>query len=124
MRARLKQLWRWCRRGLIAASLIVLILFGWVVIGGGFESSVSADCIVVPGAAVWRNRTPSDALLYRLEKAALLYKQGRAPTLIVTGGGVGNYAEANVMCEWLVEHGVPKTAIIIDNDSMNIPRMR
>jgi uncharacterized SAM-binding protein YcdF (DUF218 family) len=117
MRTRLKQLWRWIKRGLIASALVALLLFGWVVIGGGVESSAGADCIVVPGAAVWRNRKPSDALLYRLEKAALLYKEGRAPTLIVTGGGVGNYAEANVMCEWLVKHGVPRSAVIIENDS-------
>ncbi|MCB9933576.1 MAG: YdcF family protein [Planctomycetes bacterium] len=108
---------RLLKRALIGSSLLVLGLFGWVLFGGGIESSEPADCIVVPGAAVWRNRTPSDALLYRLQKAAELYRQGRAPMVIVTGGGEGNYAEGEVMCDWLAEHGVPRSAIIVENQS-------
>lgn len=117
MGPRIKKTLKWCKRGTILAALICLLLFGWVYVGGTVESSDQADCIVVPGAAVWRNRTPSDALLYRLEKAAELYKEGRAPRLIVTGGGEGNYAEAEVMCEWLVNHGVPQEAILTENES-------
>jgi uncharacterized SAM-binding protein YcdF (DUF218 family) len=71
----------------------------------------------VPGAAVWRDRKPSDALEYRLTKAAELYNTGRAPWVIVTGGGEGNYAEAEVMADWLVERGVPRDAIIVENYS-------
>jgi len=109
---------RLLKRALIGAAAIALGLFAWVLFGGGFESSETADCIVVPGAAVWRNRTPSDALLYRLQKAAELHSEGRAPWVIVTGGGEGNYAEGEVMCEWLVDHGVPRGAIIVENESL------
>ncbi|MCA8934607.1 MAG: YdcF family protein [Planctomycetes bacterium] len=117
MRERLKTTLRLAKRVLVVTALITTALFAWVYIGGGLESSQQADCIVVPGAAVWRNRTPSDALLYRLEKAAALYHDGRAPNVIVTGGGEGNYAEGEVMAEWLIQHGVPKPAIIIENES-------
>lgn len=117
MPARLRKTLKWLKRAFVATTVVCLLLFAWVYVGGTVESSDDADCIVVPGAAVWRNRTPSDALLYRLEKAAALYRAGRAPKLIVTGGGEGNYAEAEVMGEWLAEHGVPKSAIITENQS-------
>ena len=117
MRERLHTIKRWIKRLVFCMAAVVITLFAWVVIAGGIESADTADCIVVPGAAVWRNRQPSDALQYRLEKAAELYEQRRAPWVIVTGGGEGNYAEGEVMCEWLTEHGVPRHAIIVENES-------
>ncbi|MCA8913954.1 MAG: YdcF family protein [Planctomycetes bacterium] len=117
MAERLHILKRWVKRLILLVAVPTVGLFAWVVVAGGIESDAKADCIVVPGAAVWRNRQPSDALEYRLEKAALLYRQGRAPRVIVTGGGIGNYAEGEVMCDWLVEHGVPRDAIVVENQS-------
>lgn len=117
MRERLRPLLRFTKRAALLAGGVAILLFSWVFLSGGIESGRNADCIVVPGAAVWRNRTPSDALQYRLEKAAALYRAGRAPYVIVTGGGEGDYAEAVVMGEWLAERGVPETALIIENES-------
>lgn len=117
MRARLKTALRWFKRLLIATAAGCLALFAWVYLGGGMASGARADCIVVPGAAVWPNRQPSDALLYRLESALELYRAGRAPRIIVTGGGEGNYAEGEVMAQWLAQRGVPENAVIIDNAS-------
>ncbi|MCB9894440.1 MAG: YdcF family protein [Planctomycetes bacterium] len=117
MRERLHILKRWLKRLALLVVVPAVALFGWVVFAGGIESDAKADCIVVPGAAVWRNRTPSDALEYRLEKAAFLYREGRAPWVVVTGGGVGNYAEGEVMCDWLIGHGVPRDAIVVENQS-------
>jgi uncharacterized SAM-binding protein YcdF (DUF218 family) len=109
---------RWTLRlGCFLAGVFV-VLFGWLFTAGGIASSASADCIVVPGAAVRPGRVPSDALRYRLEGAVRLYEQGRAPIIIVTGGGKGDYAEADVMQEWLIEHGIPPEAIIAENESM------
>lgn len=85
--------------------------------GGGFHSSRSADCVVVPGAAVRPGRNPSDALRYRLEGALALYREGRAARIIVTGGGEGDYAEAEVMAEWLVNHGVPSEVILLETEA-------
>jgi uncharacterized SAM-binding protein YcdF (DUF218 family) len=108
---------RFLKRLVLFTAIVATGLLGWVLIAGAFESSSNADCIVVPGAAVWRDRKPSDALEYRLTKAAELYKQGRAPWVVVTGGGEGDYAEAEVMADWLIERGVPRNAIIVDNYS-------
>jgi uncharacterized SAM-binding protein YcdF (DUF218 family) len=97
---------------------VVLVLLAWLVSSGGIASSVQADCIVVPGAAIRPGRAPSDALRYRLEGALRLYREGRAPVIIVTGGGTGDYAEAEVMQEWLVNQGVPGHAILAEHESM------
>ncbi|MHC4839551.1 MAG: YdcF family protein [Planctomycetota bacterium] len=109
--------WRITKRVSIVFVLIGTMLFAGVYFGGAIESRENADAIVVPGAAIWRNRKPSDALLYRLHTALDLYHDGRAPMIICTGGGEGNYAEGVVMAEWLIEHGVPKNAILVDNQS-------
>lgn len=107
---------RWLIRAGLALGLPALLLLAWIGIGG-VASDSTADCIFVPGAAVWRNRKPSDALEYRLQHALELYRQGRAPVIVVAGGGKGNYAEAEIMAEWLVEHGVPPAAIIKETTS-------
>lgn len=101
----------------MAAGVTALVLLTAVFSGGGIASGKCADCIVVPGAAVRRGRAPSDALRYRLEGALRLYRQGRAPFIIVTGGGNGDYAEGDVMAEWLLERGVPARAVIRETQS-------
>lgn len=116
MRAFIQTTLRWTRQLLIAVGVVALALLASVYVGG-VESDAKADCIVVPGAAVWPNRQPSDALLYRLETALELYRDGRASTIIVTGGGTGNYAEGVVMGEWLTARGVPETCVIVENHS-------
>ncbi len=107
---------KWGRR-MLWLLLPPSVALACVVSGGAIESSLNADCIVVPGAAVRRGRTPSDALRYRLEAALALYQNQRAPYIIVTGGGEGDYAEAEVMAEWLIERGVPPTAILRESNA-------
>lgn len=116
MPTRWQKLRRFLLRAMICAGLPVIALLAWIS-SGAIASGANADCIFVPGAAVWRNRQPSDALQYRLEHALALYRQGRAPMIVVAGGGQGNYAEAEVMAEWLIERGVPPTAIIKETTS-------
>ncbi|MBX3473211.1 MAG: YdcF family protein [Planctomycetes bacterium] len=116
MPTRWQKLRRFLLRAMIYAGLPVIALLAWIS-SGAIGSGAKADCIFVPGAAIWRNRKPSDALEYRLQHALDLYKQGRAPVIVVAGGGQGNYAEAEVMAEWLIERGVPPTAIIKETTS-------
>jgi uncharacterized SAM-binding protein YcdF (DUF218 family) len=117
----MERLRKFLRFSLRCAALpvgVLLVLAAWLATSGAVPSSADADCIVVPGAAVRAGRVPSDALRYRLEGALRLYQDGRAPVIIVTGGGTGNYAEAAVMKEWLIEHGVPPGAILAEHESM------
>ncbi len=117
MRQLLSRIGTFARRALLVAGGIATCLTGALWFYGARPSSDRADCIVVFGAAVRKGRTPSDALEYRLDHALALYKTGRSRRIIVTGGGEGRYAEALVMADWLVDRGVPREALIIDNES-------
>lgn len=100
----------------LLAVMPPLLLLVWVATGA-LESSRPADCIFVPGAAIRPGRKPSDALEFRLQAALELYQQGRAPRIVVSGGGEGDYAEAEVMREWLIKRGVPEGAILAETTS-------
>lgn len=78
-----------------------------------------ADCIIVLGAKVKPDGEPSTALLKRLEKALECYEEGLAPYIIVCGaqGGDEPCTEAEGMHKWLVAHGVPDSAVIMEDRS-------
>jgi vancomycin permeability regulator SanA len=67
---------------------------------------------VVLGAAQYDGR-PSPALEKRLDHALLLYEQGRAPMVVVTGGRQtgDRFTEATTGYNYLRRHGVPDEAI-------------
>ena len=72
------------------------------------------DAIVVLGAAQYNGR-PSPVLRARLNHALHLYREGHAPRIIVTGGmGLGDTtSEASVGRRFLVSHGVPAGAVVV-----------
>ena len=70
------------------------------------------EAIIVLGAGVWRDRTPSPMLANRLDKAIELYKSGVSDRIIVTGDHrPGEYDEVDVMWEYLVERNIPEEKI-------------
>lgn len=71
-----------------------------------------ADAILVLGAAQYAG-DPSPVFAGRLEHALLLYDDGRAPLVIVLGGGrVGDATtEAEAGVAYLHDHGVPTSAL-------------
>jgi uncharacterized SAM-binding protein YcdF (DUF218 family) len=74
------------------------------------------DAIVVLGAPLHADR-PSEALAERIAAAAALYAEGGAPRVVPTGGVTrgARRAEADVMAEELVRHGVPVDAITVED---------
>lgn len=74
--------------------------------------------IVVLGAAQY-NGHPSPILKGRLETAFRLYRQGRAPGIIVTGGKKpgDRYSEGEVGCRYLKARGVPQAALRCETES-------
>jgi uncharacterized SAM-binding protein YcdF (DUF218 family) len=74
---------------------------------------VGGPAIVIFGAAVRADGTPSAALCRRVE-AALACGRSLSGVLFVPTGGVGRYgpAEADVMAELLRRHGVPDAQIL------------
>lgn len=66
------------------------------------------DAIIVLGAGVWRDRTPSPILRNRLDLAVQLYQAGISDRIIVTGDHrPGEYDEVDVMWEYLIRENVP-----------------
>jgi uncharacterized SAM-binding protein YcdF (DUF218 family) len=79
------------------------------------------DAIVVLGAAQYEGR-PSPIYRARLEHALELYRAGVAPRMVFTGGrGVAGetYSEGGAGRLWALEHGVPDSAILVEEESRN-----
>ncbi len=78
--------------------------------------AVTADAIVVLGAAQY-NGEPSPVFRARLDHAIALWREGRAPLLVTTGGG----QEGDVTTEaasgraYAIEQGVPAEAILMED---------
>jgi len=78
-------------------------------------ASFGADCILVLGAAVYADGTPSAILQDRLDVAARLYRAGIAPKVIVSGNDSDDsHNEARAMKAYLVLQGVPEADVLCD----------
>ena len=76
----------------------------------------NADCILVLGAGVRKDNTPTSMLNDRLEEAVQLYKDKKAPKIIMSGDhGREDYDEVNVMKKFAIEKGVPSSDIFMDH---------
>src|SRR3989339_602329 len=74
------------------------------------------DAIIVPGASVHPDGTPSDVLEHRLLTGIALYEAGKAGAIIVSGDdGQEEYDEGNAMRVYLLEHDVPAEDIFLDH---------
>lgn len=113
---------------IIAAIAAVFALTNLWVLGTQRENIVSddeaaaanADAIVVLGASVMPNGTPSTILQDRLDTAIGLYKEGVADKLIMSGdGGDASYNEPGAMKMYAVEQGVPSQDVFCDRAGFN-----
>lgn len=76
-----------------------------------------ADMLVVLGAALDADGTPCQELAQRLDKAAGLFGQGAAGTILCCGGqDEDGRSEAEAMRAYLVQRGVPRRAVRVDDD--------
>lgn len=133
--------WR-SRRGGVAVLVLLSILVLWVpatplfsgYIGSTLEnryppvpvaSIEKADVIVVLGGGIAHigkreDMLDFDASFDRIYHAVQLYRAGKAPLIIVTGGGPeGRTTEADVMALLLMEFAVPEEVIIKESSSRN-----
>ena len=75
-----------------------------------------ADCILVLGAGVRDDGTPSPMLADRLDYGIALYQSGAADYLLMSGDhGQVQYDEVNVMKQYAMDAGVPSEAIFMDH---------
>src|SRR5881275_2679886 len=82
------------------------------------DEAQPSDVILVLGAAEYRGR-PSPVLRARLDHALELYLRRLAPRIMTTGGAGGDpvFTEGGVGRSYLISHGVPSEAIIVENES-------
>lgn len=116
--------------GLIIKLMTTLALLGALAFGVLFGLLIyrehtlprpgSVDAMIVLGAQVNPDGTPSVQLEWRLTKALEVYQTKRTP-IVVTGaqGADEPRTEASVMREWLIARGVPPEDIRMDESSMN-----
>ncbi len=111
---------------LLARHLIAELEFNHLPIS--VEDSPSVDAVVLLGGALGLKLPPRvtadlSGSADRVLHAARLYRAGKAPIVIVTGGNVFPQANAQpesfYIAELLQEWGVPRDAIVIEGNSRN-----
>jgi uncharacterized SAM-binding protein YcdF (DUF218 family) len=100
----------------VAVLLLLLSLITAIYWQARSDQSRPVDAIVVLGAAQYDGR-PTDVLQARLDTALDAWNQGLAGVIIVTGGKLegDRFTEAEASRNYLVEHGVPESAILLEN---------
>lgn len=80
------------------------------------EKLKGVDCILVLGASVKNNETPSLMLQDRLDRGVELYFAGCSPKMLMSGDhGSMYYNEVEVMKNYAIKAGVPAEDIFMDH---------
>ena len=84
------------------------------------ETLPECDAVLVLGAFVEYDGTPSLVLMDRLNYGLELYNEGKAKKIIVSGDhGQKHYNEVAAMKDYLIENGVPREDIFMDHAGFN-----
>lgn len=111
---------------LITIAIIFMLVFSGVVLyvrsfadGNVYTAEdvpEDADCILVLGAGVMNDGSPSLMLADRLDKGIELYNLEKAPKLLMSGDhGREEYDEVNTMKDYAVSAGVPSEDCFMDH---------
>ncbi|WP_394850198.1 YdcF family protein [Pendulispora brunnea] len=110
------------RRTLLALVAVLSLAFLGLAIRidrfGQEDHASPADAMVVLGARVLSDGTPSAPVRARVEKAVDLYKHHLAPVVYFSGGlGDNSPTEAEAMCAYAVSLGLPPSAARLEPES-------
>lgn len=83
------------------------------------EARAPLGAIVVLGCRLRPDGTASAALRRRVARGVALYQEGRAPVLVLSGGGTSIVPEAEIMRRLARAAGVPEAALAIEPRSRN-----
>ena len=102
------------------AALLANVLIRESQVCGKAEEIGDFDAIIVLGAQVKEDGSPSVQLSWRLEKALSAWQLNPVPIVVCGGQGLDEpKPEAEVMKAWLEENGVEESWILTDPDSVN-----
>ena len=115
----------WVSISLVALALLFVLTLNIIVVAGAgkitagnkeYSIEKKYDAIVVLGAGLRSDGTPSNMLEDRLKGAIELYEKGVASKIIVSGDCSGeDYDEVSAMKKFCVDKGVPEEDIIRDD---------
>ena len=113
--------WRWLLTGIVFGGLAAVVLMVGLVTAIYWQARTDqarpVDAIVVLGTAQHNGR-PGAVLQARLDHALSLYRDGYAPTIVVTGGRApgDQFTEAEAGELYLLDRGVSPAAIVLANE--------
>lgn len=84
------------------------------------DTAPEAEAVIILGAMVYSNGSPSPILRDRLDYGYELYINGNVKKILVSGDhGTMGYDEVNAMRDYLLERGVPREDIFMDHAGFN-----
>lgn len=109
---------------ILLLSMLAMTVTRAVIVGMTAEKIGSSlgdtEAIVVLGAGVKPDRTPSEMLRKRLDKAFAVWQTNKELPIIVTGDHrPGEYDEVDVMREYLIVKNVPEEKILRDYEGFS-----
>ena len=108
-------------RVLVISAITVLVMFcGMISSEFTAKGNHNLDYIIVLGAQV-REDGPSVVLRYRLD-TAISYLNENPNTICIVSGGQGfnePFSEAEGMADYLIENGIEKSRILLEDESTN-----
>jgi uncharacterized SAM-binding protein YcdF (DUF218 family) len=113
------------RRGGWLAAVVAPIALAGFALGqmltfGATRYARRADAVVVLGARVYADGTPSLAVADRVRTGCELVRAGHAPILVVSGGpGDGTIHETSAMKRLARSCGIDEDAIVVDRDGLS-----
>ena len=120
MKKKRSKLTRFVKVTVFLLAIWILAHFVVTSIDGFLDNGEKADYAVVLGNKVNEDGTLSLRLEKRMECALNLYKSERVKGFIVSGGlGKEGHYEGEKMKEYLLEHGIPDSLIVVDNNGIN-----
>ena len=111
------------RRFGVAVLVLLVAAFGvtqgFILFGFGAKGEDGLDCIIVLGAQVRPDESPSAVLQHRLD-AAVAYLQANPRTRCIVSGGQGSNepcTEADCMADYLVKQGIEPNRVVRERSS-------
>jgi uncharacterized SAM-binding protein YcdF (DUF218 family) len=105
----------WIIHLIFSLVTVLAALVTAITVSGNQRRLRQADCIVVPGAKVCADGTPSSMLAARINNAVRLYHEGWANAILFTGGaGTSGPIESEAAREYAMRLGVPPARLFVE----------
>ncbi len=99
----------------LVATVVLVQGGGQTLVRGSLDAVPDTPVVIVPGAGLRPDGTPSTYLRRRLDAAADLYANGTVRVVLVSGDNrTPWHDEPTAMRDWLVEQGVPADHVVRD----------